>query len=276
MSDLVLLSPVQERALDALAQFRFLTVDLMRRAGVGRDLKNLRAALDVMVRKGWVGRTAEVPFLPGVGRLPHLYWLRQDGAELVGTLTGRKPKAPVRGTVTAVADLPHRLAIIETHLALREWAGAAGVSLDWFRGDYEAGSLALQRATTMPHGEGRYTPDAIAQVTLPDGKARLLVIEVYRGGRANSLDHFRRKLPELRDVARLGSVERHHQTAVTARFMILFTDGEMCRKALDRWPDASDALWERFFVRSMDEMSGDLNASWRRPGGSERSLFANL
>lgn len=268
-----LVTPVQDRALDALATYRFLTVELMQRAGVGRDPKNLRDALAVMVRKGWVGRTKEVPFMPGAGRLPHLYWLRPAGAEILGELRGTEPPPAVKGMVTAVTELPHRLAIIETHVALRLWAASADAAVDWFRGDYEPGSDRLQKATTLPHGDGRYTPDAVAQVTLADGKARLLVVEAYRGGREGTLDHFRRKLPELRDVCETGAVEKHHAAPRAARFILTFTDDAMRDAALRRWLDPGAEVWSRFFVKALPEVAAGFGGGWHQPGRAPRDLF---
>ena len=70
-----MLSGVQKRALEALAIYRVLTIDLMRLAGVGSDPKHLRECLEGLTARGLVGRTKAPPFEPGLGRLPHLFWL---------------------------------------------------------------------------------------------------------------------------------------------------------------------------------------------------------
>lgn len=272
MTSNAVLTSVQQRALEELATYRFLTIDLMRRVGVGSDPKNLRTALAPMLRHHWVGRTATVPTTPGLGRLPHLYWLRPSGAALVGDLRGEEPPPSTARTVTAVEELPHRIAIIETHIALRAWAASAGVSLDWFRGDYEPGSGKLQKATTLPYPAGRYTPDALAQITPADGKPRLLVIEVYRGGRRYTLDHFWKKLPQLREVCEAEAVERHHAAPRKARFVVLFSDEAMRGGAISRWPDHGAPLWARFFVKHVGELS-DFNAGWWHPNGARRALL---
>ena len=272
MSDQAILSAVQTRALEGLATYRFLTVELMQRIGVGRDPKNLRASLDSLLGRRWIGRTEDVPFMPGVGRLPHLYWLRPAGAEVLAELHSREPPPAVKGLVTAVMELPHRLAIIETHIALRQWAEAAGAAVDWFKGDYDPGADRLQKATTLPYDGGRYTPDALAQVTLADGKARLLVVEVYRGGRDGTLDHFRRKLPELREVAESQAVEKHHNAPRAARFLVLFSDEVMRQGALRRWPETEQPVWARFFVKAMGDLA-DFAGDWWHPGQDRRPLF---
>lgn len=277
MTALTVLSVVQERALDQLATYSFLTVPQMQRLGVAGDAKHLRASLNLLINRGWVGRTEEVPTTPGLGRLPHLYWLRPPGAGKLGEILDTAPPPAVRNATVVVDELPHRVATVDAHIALRAWAAGCGAQVDWFRGYYGPGGTKQRGPTTMPYQragkEERYKPDGIAQVTLPDGLARLLVVEVYRGGRRHTLDHFWKKLPQLRQVCEAGVVERHHEAPRAARFLILFDNQAMRDAALSRWPEASAAAYRRFFVKHMDEVSTGFGAAWRQPAGAPAELF---
>lgn len=273
MNDESLLSEVQVRALEALAEFRLLSLPLMQDIGVGRDRKHLGDCLRSMYRRRLIGRTATPPMLPGIGRLPHLYWLRKGGAELLGNLTGETVPPSRERPIEVSEEIPHRLGIVETHIALKRWADSAGISLDWFLPSYGPGASTLKAATAMPHKEGEpYIPDAVALVTLPEGGSRLLVIEVYRGGRRGDAGHFRRKLPQLLEVAQLATVERHFKVENAARFLVIFSSSDLMRKALSGWPPKEGRLLQRFFVKSLP-FDGNFGADWVQPHGDLRPLF---
>lgn len=276
MNGFTILTPGQVRALEALATYRVLTIDLMRRLGVGSDPKHLRESLAVLIAKGMVGRTDSPPFLPGVGRQPHLYWLMAKGVAALGDLSEATAPNPGVGRVTVTNELPHLLGIVAAHVECRLWAERTGARVEWFRADFERGGGELQKRTVIPYREGakRYTPDAIGCLRLPDDpRPALLVFEVYRGGRKGSLSHFRSKLDELGEVARDAVVERHHGAARAVRFLVVFADAGMRDRALRSWPDADAPLWAaRFFVKSLDELA-DFGGNWLRPSGVAVSLF---
>lgn len=276
MSGLPLVSGLQGRALQALATYRFLTIELMRLADVGRDPKSLRAALRAMAGKGWIGHT-ERTSEPGLGALPILYYLKPSGAALLVDLHGPPAPSPVRHAPQLKEALPHRLSILRTHILLRQWAASAGATVTAFRADYDAGPSRGQKATEIPYQEGGrtkpYTPDAIATVQLADGQPRLLVIEVYWGGRGRKLDHFKAKLPELHTVAEQEAVEAHEGNPARARFLVLFKDDAMRKAALRWWPDQADEVWEDFHVKALPELDRNFVGGWWGPGRESGPLF---
>ena len=275
MTGFDVLSGVQGRALDALATYGVLTVDLMRMAGVGRDPKNLRESLEGLSARGLIGRTKAPPFEPGFGRFPHLFWLQPKGAKVLGELRDA-PVSVSTGKVTITNQLPHLLGIVAAHVACRQWAAESGAVVDFFRADFERGGD-FQKGTALPYrkGEATYSPDALARLTLPgDPRPAPLVVEVYRGGRKGRLDHFGRKLPELREVAETAAVEHWLGGGVrAARFLVIFTDRDMRDAALRTWPDREAAIWQRFFVKSLDEV-GAFGLNWAQPSGALVSLFS--
>lgn len=277
------LSPLQVRALEALATYRFLNRMQMQRVGVAKDPKDLRKHLSPLINKRLIGRTEKPPTLPSYGRLPHVYWLYQSGAEALSELHGEPAIQARTREYAARNELPHLNAVVDAHIALRAWADSAGAAVDWFKGDYEPGASRGRKATTLPYNSGRdsnqisaYTPDAIAQITLADGIARILVFEVYRGGWRYTLSHFRKELPKLRQVCDLEAVEEHHglkKTDAQARFLILFNDADMRDRALDRWNDAGAEPFSAFYIKAMDELGEDFPVSWRQPGRPATNLF---
>lgn len=257
---------MQRRALEALVTYRLLSVQLMVRAGVGRDPGDIREALRVLVRKGWLDQT-EAPLVSGVRRLPSLYWITMKGAE--GCATLGLEIIGSRRRLRTMHEILHRLAIVETHIALRAWAPGAGVRVDWLVTDFEPGSAGIHKPTAV----GNFVPDALASVTPPDGWFRMLVVEVERGGEVGDLHKWRRKLPLLGEVCRNHVVEQYFQSERGARFLVIFRDRRMAERALARWENPTDPVWGRFFVKSLDRLGEPFGEGWDRPGASGISLF---
>jgi hypothetical protein len=263
----IVLSGVQYRILDALAKYRMLTVGLMQRAGVGRDVKHLREALRALERLGLV-HIKPWGFTAGAGRNPSLHMLTPKGAKVLAEVNGEDipVKAP-RNVTTAVQHIPHWLGVIEWQIALRTWAESEGVSVDWVQTEFER-TDALKRATTLEMDGLRYIPDAIAQITPPDGKARLLVLEYYRANRAHAV----KQLEGLKAAASSAIVETHFNSPRRARFVVVFDTGELRDKVLSAWPDKSSSDWKGFYLKALDELSY-FNAKWRQPSGGTAFLL---
>jgi hypothetical protein len=266
-NDLTLLSGVEVRALEALATYRLLTVELLRAAGVGQDVKHLRASLSKLDRLGLLHRR-DWDFTPGQGRNPSLHMLTPKGAKVLAELHGNGVaiKAP-RAVTAAVQHVPHWLGVVRWHIALRTWAASAGVAVDWVRTEFER-SEGLKRATALPGDTGPYIPDALAQVTPPDGKARLLVLEYYRAG----LTHAMGQIPALGEVALAGSVETHFNSPRMARFAVVFETPALRDQALARWPNRSAETWQAFYVKAAADLTA-FNDGWRSPDGSLGNLL---
>jgi hypothetical protein len=265
-------TPAQKRALDALATYQLLNADQLRRLGVARDIRDVRHALHGLEGCRWIDRT-EAALVSGVTRLPALYWITAKGAERAAALG-----IPARGSdreLGTKTEIEHRMGIVEVHMALRTWAAGAGVAVDWVTVDFEAGSPGRHKATTfsVPTG-GLFIPDMLAQVTPADREPRLVVVEVERGGAAESLSKFSRvKLPWLLHVSRSEVVENTFGVDRAARFLVVFQNTGMKRRALDKWMSPELDEWERFFVKGLDELAGDFNTGWAQPSGTAVNLF---
>lgn len=256
-------SPAQVRALDALATYKLLNPDQMRRLGVARHTTDVRDALRDLVRLKWVGQT-EAALIGGVKRLPALYWIRSEGVE--GAASVGVQAIGSRRRLGTETEIEHRMAIVEAHMALRAWPA---VTVDWFVSDFDPTVSGLRKATAI----GTFVPDAIAQVRPADGIPRLLVVEVERGGMAQNLTKFRRKLPLLYQVCLDGWVEDHFGAERGARFLILFQSQAMQARALSTWEQTARPVWESFFTKGLDGLGGDFGRGWTRPDGVVTSLF---
>jgi hypothetical protein len=250
----LILSVVQERALRALAAYRLLTIELMRLAGVGRDVKNLRAALAVLKRWGLLERR-EGGFTPGLGKNPDVFMLTPKGAQKLMELNGDGVRLTVPSITVGVRLLLHSLGIVHWHIQLTRWAETNATVIE---GQDREGKPLL------------YLPDAFAEITPPDGLGRLLVLEYYRA----DLGHALRKQSGLRAAARAVVVENHLQPngKSRARFLVVFETVELREGYLQRWPEPASDDWRGFYVKTLDELE-DFASDWWKPDGSKASLL---
>lgn len=267
-TDFVVLSVVEQRILEALATYRLMTVELLRLAGAGRDVKHLRGALAKLARQGLIV-SRDGGFTPGKGRNPGLHMLTPKGAAALALLNPDAPPAQAARAMTAgVQHVPHWLGVVVCHMALRGWASTAGVSVDWVKTEFERAE-GLKRATRLEGAQGPYIPDALAQITMPDGRPRFLVLEYYR----NSLQHALSKLPGVGDASATMLVETHFKSKIRARYAIVFETVELRDRALARWPERHGHQWKSCFVKAASELD-DFNSGWVKPSGETVSLFS--
>lgn len=273
MSDIDL-NGVEFRALKELSTYRYLTRELMQATGVGSDPNNLGERLQRLARLKLINHSETAPFLSGVGRVPRLYWLTQRGADVLSELSDAAPVAVPRHRPTTVDERPHRIAIIETHIAVRKWVQAThGVELRYFTAEYHPGQNGRRKATTvsLENDGDLYSPDAYAEFQV--GPDRIFVVfEIYRGGRSGSLSHFKKQLPRLEKAARSLVFENHLNLKRRTRFAVIFSTAAMAANGMQNWPRVTDDIWDGFFVRSMEGLNSNFNGNWLNPKGQPAPL----
>lgn len=261
--------------LEALATYHLMTAELLMRAGVGRDLRRVREAAWHLVRLDLIA-FREKKFIQDEGTRSGLYWLRPKGVETLAT-EGIEAHCSDR-TLRTRNEVQHRLAIVETHIALRHWAATIDATV-WAVQDFAPDAPGRQKATTVDlrclaagqKSTGTFIPDLLAKVTPPDGITRLLVFEIERGGENGDLSEFRRwKLPKLRKVIASDELADVLGVENRARFLVVFKDARCREKALAKWPAPVLALWDDVYVKALDELAGEFGGGWWQPGGRRR------
>jgi hypothetical protein len=123
------------RALEALAIYRYLTakqlvaLDIAASPTVARDhvVRHLKRGRSPLIKTHDFGRW------PAYGRLPHIHYLTAKGASCLCEYKGL-PANSVRypkGGVQFTRDIFHRMALIDSHIALRKWAQGNEFSIDF-------------------------------------------------------------------------------------------------------------------------------------------------
>lgn len=278
----LLISEIDASVLQGLARFRFLTVEQMRAVGLAKDEKHLRSRLDRLTNARFIVQTGK-SFERGLGGLPSMYWLADRGATFLQDELGIPVTAPNTSPQLG-RDIPHRIGTVAVNIAFQRWAEGAGVGVGPVLAYYERGAKLnaakrpLAQATTVEWGAGpswvagSTTPDIITSATLADGDARLLVIEYERGGVGGTPYPFLKKLATFRAAIDAGAIETQFGATSAARFLVVFSTSEMMAAAVRGWPEAQDAIWDRFFLKTLDEMS-EFDVNWRSVTGSRKSLL---
>jgi hypothetical protein len=264
-------TPTDEALLAALGRYRFLSIDQAERLGLGRRW-NIGDRLRALTGAGFVDMLPSSPFTG-----PRVHWLTRKGGregKAAGILPDDFPDMPARG-YRGGAHVRQRLAIVECHIALRLWADATGHMVNWFKAEFERNPGALEPATRLTWQGRNYTPDALFEVTSPNGQGRLFALEMETGGIARSLDNYRAHLPERMAAVEGFIVEQAldwpHEEA--ARLLFVFEDASMTERARRNLPRAGAELWQSIYFKALPGLVDDFAGNWRKANGQAASPF---
>lgn len=249
MARLKPLTPAEAQILEALACYRLLTAQHAERLRIA-NITHARERLRALHAAGLLHCTKR-------GRLagPNVYVLSNRGASTLmewteGRITAHGRKEPMRAT----EHLNQRVAIVDVHIALREWSESIGAVVNWVRVEFDSNPRApMAPATSVSHEGFRYDPDMVISITTQDGFSWLFSVEVETGGIGGRLGNFKALL-EPRLTALRGNILEHalewpkDSQHKRARLLFAFKDAEMMERAV--------GVIERF---SHDQLEGQLS-----------------
>lgn len=135
MTQVIKLTETEAGVLNALRIYRYLTAGQMLRVGVCRDQAHLYAVLrDLSAgKRPIIGKLAH-GLLPGVGRLPNLFYLTEQGAKLLAAAedTDLSAISYPHGVVLIRNHFQHRLNSIDCEIAIRQWTEQNDAALDYY------------------------------------------------------------------------------------------------------------------------------------------------
>jgi hypothetical protein len=265
----------QGRILHALGRFRFLTSHQMVKAGA---VPSVRAAQQAVARMRDTARPliagSDAGFIPGLGRLPAMYYLTPAGAEAVSVSLGLLPDIPVRGTEVR-HDYMHRVGVVDCLIAFDAWANAHEGELEafWCYFGRVGKGKGARAATSVQIGNATLTPDAVLKLRAKDGKSRLLVLEVSRGAFSKRVCE---KVAAFANAVAEGEVESHFKAASAARYLFVFdaeANLEAVRARLAREGGLGDFA-EDFYFHTIEGLERSPLYGWRQIGSnSTMQLF---
>lgn len=271
MARLKPLTPAEAKLLEALGRYRLLTPQQAERLGIA-NITHARERLRSL-------RTAGLVHVTERGKLagPNVYVLSHRGAASIAEWSEGRVR-PI-GRKEAMADtegLNQRVAIVDVHISLREWAENVGATVNWVRVEFDPnpeGTVSrLFAATTATHEGVRYDPDMIASVTASDGATWLFSIEMETGGRQGRLGNFTGLL-EDRLLAMRGDIlenalnwpkDGQHKRG---RLLFVFKSPDMLQRAIEIVKRFSHDQLESTLPRVfMGALPLDFQDWWNRDG----------
>lgn len=276
----MILAPVDCALIDALARYRLLTIPQAMRLGLGgRD--HLGERLRTLERHGFVGIENQSRKFG-----PRVHWLKERGVVAAVAFAAErgedlKISAPKRGFV-AGPQLWQRLAIVDCHIALRQWLEASGGAVERFQVEFEAnpmGQLAKSLKFDWEREDGKpdeYFPDGVGSIKLNDGSRWLFGLEVETGGEAKRLDNFTRELPDRLAAFADAALERGWEwpkESKRARLLFVFADGKMTSAARRHLAKHHSPTLPRVFIKSLPEVLEGFADGWLKASGEKANPF---
>lgn len=289
--EILSLPPTGFKVLQALNEFRFLSINQMLRLGVAKDRGNLSKVLGSMVSakkdKAGIPLPKEIGMLDfgviaGIGRLSRLYFLAPKGAEALAEADRDGPPArPVLHAVRFQADYFHRVHTVDFHITLAEFAAAAGHELPLVRQYFNRlpkdGKSPARPSTSIDLKPGFIDPDSIYMLRDPAKDIdRLLLVEIANG---HKVDRVVKKLPRYAQAIENRKVnDAFNYGNKSPRVLWLFEHKrtlELVQRRLetDRW---TQALAPHFFFRTLADCTTETFVEgWQgaQPEASARRLF---
>jgi hypothetical protein len=272
------LSAVEERILEALAIYRYLTRDQLMRLGVSKDKRHLYTVLGRLQKANRKPREiGELDFgaVPGKGRLSRLYFLTKRGADLLES--ARKDLEGVAYVQRATKfnqDYWHRVHTVDVHIALRSFATRDRHEVRYFKTyfEYARQNLAVTRVILE---SAIIVPDAICMLDCADGYERLFVLEMANGsdtGRiAKQIDRYIEAI-EQRAIERAVGADAETPARVLFVFEHMRTLQNLRARLkgdrrLEKWSDY-------FFSKPLDQMASvPFRENWLRLSGEDKTAF---
>lgn len=188
----------QQKVLEALAEFRYLTAQQMLEMGISKNITSLRdKSLSRLERhKKHFIKSHDFGWIPQRGKLSRVYFLSHNGVKVLADIHRVDPKTIEypKGGIQYSSDYTHRKNFIDFHINFKRWAEKAGKETEFFYsyfdkiGSQKKGKVRSTAKTRVFLKRTVYTEQA-DKVFIPDGltryqdgeKSRLVAVEIHNG-----------------------------------------------------------------------------------------------
>ena len=204
-------SPQQWQVLQALNEYRFLTVEQMLRLGISKNAISLRSKTLFALRHHKAIVSEKVGSF-----LPDIHFLTKKGADLLSNLEGIDVPFSASGKKQPFSALfaCHRFAQVDFHIELQDWVNQRGdaetlLALQDFMCEPKTGRRKPKPSTELrvPDLVGSIIPDGTFAIKLNTGPLALYLVEIHRTTQSKAVTH---KLNQYFDVIRTGAVRQKY------------------------------------------------------------------
>jgi hypothetical protein len=268
--------------LEALAQYRYLTVSQFVEIGLFKTAKQARDTyLSPMKRKRRALINAvDFGFVAGKGKLPQIHHLTKNGAEALAEYRSvelNEIRYPI-GKVQFSRDYFHRVEFISLHIALRKYAERTGQGVDFWhsyfdsKGNQRQSNKQLIRDTQVTLYHQNIVPDGNFRLDMLDGESRLFTLELHKG------TNTKRIIKQLENHARLVELEllpdkydHPHDNYVLSVYNHKGTLEAVKKRFLDNKRLAEYS--EYYIFNSVEQVIADFSQGWHYFNNEKFEIF---
>lgn len=262
------LTRTDQAILEHVACYRFLTSLQLLALGVTTDKGHLYGTLRSLVsrRPAFLG-VLDFGVLVGHGRLPRLYFLTPQGASMLEDI---RPDLGHIDTPSRVRlfhnDYFHRIATVNTHIAVRQWTDKIGARIDYLHSYFDHGvrkdGRAYARTRVMVDKTTALIPDIVFSLTAADKITRLFAVEIYNDHTATRPE---KQLLAYFVALQSAAIEKAFAYDKAVRILCLFEEPRVIISLRERFkvhPFAT-TFNKQLFLKSFAERAA-FATSWQR------------
>lgn len=272
---LVFLSSQQIHALEALAQFQYLTTAQLMDCRVSKSLPVIRnKVLYYLVETHRpFAKYRDFGTLPGKGRLSRIYYLTKRGAEAVALYLEEDLTHILypKGGVQFTSDYFHRVSFVDVHIACRKWAELQGNEVDFFTAYFD--KLGSNRSRDSPLTSKNkvmlnhkiFIPDGITRVSI-HGKEQLFLIEVHKG---NNTKRITEQLNRHIDAMAQGVFTQRYDHPRASFVLSIYEKQGILESVRQRMLEIADfkAFEGVFLFNTLEQIKQDFAQGWIHANG---------
>ena len=279
----------QQKILESLACYRYLTVYQLMDIGVSKSINSLRGKSLYRLerhRRHFI-KSHDFGWIPQRGRLSKVYYLTPSGVNILSEILRIDPKQIEypKGGIQFSSDYTHRLHFIDFHIRFRQWAALNNKPIEFFYayfdkvGSQKKGKVRataktkvfLTRTVYTQQEDKTFIPDGLTRYQDGD-KSRLVIIEIHNG--------FHSKIIEKQLLDHLEALQQglfsHKFNHKTANFVLSVHENEATLKSVkNRLMNRGEfkPFLPLFLFNTQAQTNQDFSQNWTLADGSKTILF---
>lgn len=279
------LSPAQQKTLEALGRYRYLTVAQLAAAGVAKNENHIRSdVLPRLCRRQSENLIEErkYPLSAAHGSLPTVYTLTKYGAEILAEIERSDVSDilyPTAG-IQFANDLRHRIAYVDWCIAFDAWIGADEdrqcLALRHYfdkTGSNRSGPARMRPETRIDFGASGYIiPDGLVFFENADKRITAAVELENRTDPKRVVE----KLKVHMEAIRSGAVTRRFEHDKANRVLSISTEASLAVRIMERMlavPGFREQFLPLFAFNVLDSVKADFGSGWVLADGSPAGIF---